>query len=240
MLGVGVTSATQDKILEYLLKELKKDRKRREKIVIFTPNPEQISAANCDPKLAGVLNRAQIALPDGIGTVLGSRLIGTPIQARIPGIDFMKSLCENISKWPVNTGYFGGQGDVAEKAGECLRKMYPGLRVEYASGEVLSEELIRSDIDILFVGLGFPKQEQWILENMNKIPATVFMSVGGSFDFLSGRIPRAPVFLRRVGLEWLFRLIVQPWRFKRQLQILHFGGLIFWKALSNRLIRLKI
>ena len=239
ILRVGITAASEDKILEFILNNLQKPKGKRDKIVIFTPNPEQISAAFSNPQLKNLLNQAQIALPDGVGVAIGARILGKPIYARITGIDFMKTLVKSISKKPVNTGYFGGQPHVAERASQCLAKMYPGLRVKYASDTYDKEKMMHFDIDILFVGLGFPKQEEWIDANKSKIPASVIMAVGGSLDFLSGKIPRAPKLMQKIGLEWAFRLALQPQRFFRQLRIWHFGGLILSEALGNHLKRIK-
>lgn len=96
----------------------------------------------------------------------------------------------------------------------------------FASGQA-------SDIDILFVAFGFPKQEMWMAENLNKIPVKVAMGVGGAFDYISGNVPRAPVFVRNLGFEWLYRLIRQPWRWKRQLALIEFGYLVLKEKLSN-------
>lgn len=256
ILGVKITSSDKDKILEYILAELEKPKKVRRKIVVFTPNPEQISAANRDSSLKSLLNKADVALPDGMGVVWAAKLLGKPIEARISGVDFMESLVKSESvpiksgpKRPVVTGFFGGQPGVAEKAAECLsRKAGSGfagqeiassdsakMSIGYASGAYDKEKMIHSDIDILFVGLGFPKQERWIIEHKDEIPASVIMAVGGSFDFISGRVPRAPLFVRLLGFEWLFRLANQPWRFWRQLRLLHFSALILREALRNRL-----
>jgi N-acetylglucosaminyldiphosphoundecaprenol N-acetyl-beta-D-mannosaminyltransferase len=87
-------------------------------------------------------------------------------------------------------------------------------------------------IDILFVAFGFPKQELWMREHVGKIPVTVMMGVGGAFDYFSGEVPRAPAFLRRVGLEWLYRLIRQPWRVRRQTALLDFALLVLRKRLN--------
>ncbi len=240
VLGVDITTAKEQEILEFIVKELGKSRQERQKIIIFTPNPEMISAANREEGLKNMLNQAQISLPDGMGVVIAGKLMGKPIQARIAGVDFVKKLCENISKEPVKTGFLGGLPGVAKEAAECLQKKYPKLAVGYASDAYDKVKMIHSDIDILFVAYGFPKQEQWILEHINKIPATVVMGVGGAFDFISGRVVRAPKIVGNFGLEWLFRLIIQPWRVKRQLQLLHFGGLILREALSSRLKKFRI
>lgn len=245
ILGVGFTTANEKKILEFILERLSKGenlsakKKGRDKIIIFTPNPEQVAASARDKELRNILNQAQISLPDGVGIIWAAGLLGKPIYARITGVDFMEKLVKNIAERPVITGYFGGQEGVAEATANCLQKKWPKLRVGYASHAYNKKKMIQSDLDILFVALGFPKQEQWIIEHKDEIPATVLMSVGGSFDYISGKVPRPPTFLRRMGLEWLFRLILEPWRFWRQLQIWHFGALIFWEALSNRLKRLK-
>ncbi len=231
--------AKEKKILEYVLNELIKPKKERKKIIIFTPNPEQISAAT-NLSLRKLLNRAQISLPDGVGVLIGARLLGRPIYARITGVDFLKKLCENVSKRPVITGFLGGQPRVAKECAECLQKIWPELRVGYASELYDKRKLIHSDIDILFVAFGFPKQEKWILKHKREIPATVIMAVGGAFDFISGGVPRAPKIVRKFGFEWIFRLIIQPWRIFRQLHILHFSALVFAEALTNRLKRFKI
>jgi len=235
ILGVGITTAKEKKILEYILDELGKPKGERRKIIIFTPNPEQISAANKDSSLKELLNQAQISLPDGAGVVIGAKLLGRPIYARITGVDFMQKLVKSVSNQPVVTGFLGSQPRVAKECAECLQKLWPKFRVGYASELYDKEKLIHSDIDILFVAFGFPKQEKWILKHKREIPATVVMAVGGAFDFISGGVPRAPKIVRKFGLEWIFRLIIQPWRIFRHVRILHFSGLIFARWLSDRL-----
>lgn len=250
ILGVGITKASEDEILEYILNKLRWRGKNKEKILIFTPNPEQISAAARNQSLKNLLNQAQIALPDGVGVVIAARLLGKPVYARITGVDFMEKLVKSVARLPkpgtdgqaeqpVITGYLGGEGDIAETTAKCLIKRYPGLAVGYASATFDKTKMIHSDIDILFVALGFPKQEKWILEHKDEIPATVIMAVGGALDFISGNLPRAPKFLRQAGLEWLFRLALQPWRFWRQARLLQFSGLILREALSDRLKKLR-
>jgi N-acetylglucosaminyldiphosphoundecaprenol N-acetyl-beta-D-mannosaminyltransferase len=97
-----------------------------------------------------------------------------------------------------------------------------------------SEELKSKKTDILFVAFGSPKQEIWIAENLNQLPAKVVIGVGGAFDFISGKVRRAPVFIRQLGLEWLFRLIIQPWRIKRQLKLLTFIDLVLKEKFSAK------
>lgn len=241
VLGVGVTNESEGAILEYIDKRLLEKKK---KVSIFTPNPEIIMLAQKDAEFKRILNSAEIALPDGMGVVVGSKLVGKPIQARIAGIDFMLKLCEMAqkiasrdAKQTVMTGFIGGQEGVAESTAECLREKYPKIGVGFV-GREWDEKLLKAPyVDILFVAFGAPNQEKWIYENLPKIPVTIAMGVGGSFDFISGKVRRAPKVIRVLGLEWLFRLIIQPWRWRRQLQLLRFTGLIFAKALSSRLKR---
>lgn len=244
ILGVKITTNSEEEILKYVVSELDKPADKREKVIIFTPNPEQITAAVRDPELASLLNKADIALPDGVGLVIGAKLIGEAVPARITGVDFMEKLLSMVSasaragrdgsKRPVIAGFFGGQKGVAVEAGNCLRKTYQNLTVGYASSAYDKDEMGKSNIEILFVGLGFPKQEKWILEHKDEIGASVIMAVGGSLDFISGRVARAPKLVQSVGLEWLFRLAIQPWRFRRQARLLNFGGLILQSWVSDR------
>ncbi len=234
ILGVKITSSPEQEVLEYIGAELAKLKQKRKKMVIFTPNAEQLSAASHDAQLHTLLNEADIALPDGVGIVIAGKLLGRPIEARVAGVDFMKNLVKSVSKQPVNTGYFGGLPGVAEEAAKCLQKIAPKMTIGYASHAYDKKEMMRSDIDILFVALGFPKQEQWIVDHKDEIPASVIMAVGGSFDFISGRVRRAPQIFRHFGFEWLFRLLIQPWRLRRQLRLLDFSALILKEALGSR------
>lgn len=293
ILGVGITSATKKEILEYIVKNVENFKK---KLFVVTPNPEFLVLANKDKVFKDVLNKADLALADGVGVVIAAKLIGKPLKERFTGIDLVKSLCGKVSEKPITVGFLGGRGDVAEKTAECLRKIYPKLKVgfvgeewpnEWLSGSTHSlkdssepdgntslvsrdesnstayvhqkslrdlaknsfyeefrsqneksktlnrKSLFLNPIDILFVAFGAPKQEFWIKENLDKIPVKVSVGVGGAFDYISGRVPRAPFFVRKLGMEWLFRLVIQPWRIKRQLSLLKFIWLVAREKLNN-------
>jgi N-acetylglucosaminyldiphosphoundecaprenol N-acetyl-beta-D-mannosaminyltransferase len=229
LLGVGITNVSEKKILEYIIKNLRKDGR---KYYIVTPNPELLVIATRENRYKNVLNGAKIALPDGIGIVLASRLLGKPITARISGVDFVENLCKEVSKWPITVGFLGGGPNVAEVTADCLQKKHPGLNVGLVSEE-WSKDLTLKKIDILFIAFGSPKQELWIAQNLKELPATVSVGVGGSFDFISGKVPRSPKILRDLGLEWLFRLIVQPWRIKRQLSLITFVFLVLKEKIKK-------
>ena len=230
ILGVGITDAAKQEILEYIIRGLEKDSK---KYFIVTPNPEILTLANNDSSYKNILNKAKIALADGVGVIMAGKILGRSFKERTTGVDLLESLCKQVAEKPITVGFLGGKGGVAEKTAECLQKKYPGLKVTFI-GREWSDKLLKLPkllrlpikVDILFVAFGAPKQERWIYENLEKLPVRVAIGVGGAFDYISGNIPRAPVFIRKIGFEWLFRLIAQPWRIKRQLALLKFAFLV--------------
>lgn len=234
ILGVGVTSATEHEILKYILQGLEKSEKP---YYVVTPNPEIVVFATQHPKFKEILNIARLALCDGTGVFLAGRFLGKQFPERAAGVDLMEKLCKAISKQPINVGFLGGRGKVAERVSECLRSKCPGLRVGFAGSEWHTDKLpksLRLPIDILFVAYGFPRQEEWMAEHVDKGIFRVAIGVGGAFDYISGSVPRAPLFLRSLGLEWLFRLIIQPWRWKRQLALLEFVLLVLREKFAGR------
>lgn len=243
LLGVGITSEKTSKILEYVIDRLQNDSK---KFFIVTPNPEILVYAQNHLAFKDKLNTADIALADGVGIRMASQLLGLGIPQRTTGVDFIEELCRVSREKPLSIGFLGGRHGVAEQTAECLKQKYPWIKVGFVGEEwpregVFGMEYLVSSIkeesaglpntkyqirdtriDILFVAFGFPKQEEWIYEHLEKLPVKAAIGVGGAFDYISGRVPRAPKVIRSVGLEWLFRLIVQPWRLRRQLALLTF------------------
>lgn len=220
ILGIPFTTLTKHQILDSIVMGLEK---KYGKTFIVTPNPELVTLALDSKEYRTVLKSADLSLPDGMGIVWASKMLDEGIKSRITGVDFMKSLCEKVSKKPVSIGLFGAEPGVAEDAADCLKKMYPGIRILFASSEWDSKN---PPVDILFVALGSPKQEKWIYENLDKLQVKVVMGVGGAFDMISGRVKRAPIFMQQIGLEWLWRLFLQPWRLKRQLRLVRFVFLV--------------
>ncbi len=195
---------------------------------VVTPNPEIVVAAQKDPAFKKVLNDADLSIPDGAGLKLSKNVRNT-----FSGTDFMESLIRLSAEKGFTTGFLGGKEGVAKRCAECLSKKYPGLKVAFAeSGGIVDKngkllkllKLLKTDI--LFVAFGHLKQEKWLAANLKDIPVKVAMGVGGSFDYFSGTVPRAPRWMRAAGLEWLFRLIIQPWRIKRQLALIEYLWLL--------------
>lgn len=221
ILGVNITNENKGEILEYLFDRL---QNTNEKTFIITPNPEMLVYASKHLAYKDKLNTAAIALPDGIGLFFASGLEGKPLRERITGVDFIEEVCKGCRKKPLSMGFLGGKAGVAERAAECLKEKYPWINVVFADEEWGGKEM---PIDILFVAYGVPKQEEWIIEHLYKLQVKAAMGVGGALDFLSGEVMRAPFIVRYIGLEWLFRLIIQPWRLRRQLALIEFLSLIF-------------
>ncbi|GAQ25058.1 MULTISPECIES: WecB/TagA/CpsF family glycosyltransferase [Tepidanaerobacter] len=191
--------------------------------VIVTPNAEIIMAAQKNPELRAALNSADLCLPDGIGVVIASKILGKPLAERTTGFDFMMKLLELANKKSLSLFLLGGKPEVAEKAGEKICSMFPNVEIvgchDGYFGENEEIEVVNlinhTKPDILLVAMGCPKQEIFMIKNKNKMQFKIAMGVGGSFDVLSGNVQRAPQFVQNIGLEWLYRLIMQPSRLKR-------------------------
>lgn len=221
ILGVKIDRVTMDEVLKIVSGWLKQPGKR----YIVTPNPEFIVAAQTDLSFRKILNDADLAIPDGVGLK-----IATDIENISPGIDVMEELVKLAQEKGFTVAFLGGRDEVAKKTAECLLRKYPNLKINYVSsggiigkdGNSQNTKYKIPNTDLLFVALGHIKQEKWIAKNLPNLPVKVAMGVGGAFDYFSGSVPRAPKWLRGMGFEWLFRLIVQPWRIKRQLTLFKF------------------
>lgn len=202
-----------------------------QKHYIVTPNPEFVMLAQKDEAFRQVLNGADLAIPDGVGL---KRFAG--FKNVVGGIYLVEDLCRVAADLGFTTIFLGGRNGVAVKAAERLQKKYQGLKIAFAGdGPEVNKEGLGNSIklppaDLLFVGFGQVKQEKWIANNLDKLPVRVAMGVGGSFDEISGKVLGVPRWVHSLGLKWLFRLILQPQRFKRQLAIWQFAWLTLRKS----------
>ncbi|OZM56652.1 glycosyltransferase [Lottiidibacillus patelloidae] len=220
-LGVNVSNLTYSALIEAIFADINKKKKS----MIVAINPEKVMKAQDDPELKKLLNRADYQVPDGIGVVLASKLKGGKIKQRVTGIDMMLNLCEEAAERGKKVFLYGAKPGIAEEAKQELIRKYPNLQVSgtldgYEKDETkIIETINEGNPDIIFVALGSPRQEYWILDHLDKISPSIFQGVGGSFDVISGRINRAPEIFMKFGLEWLYRLVKEPWRWKRQIVI---------------------
>lgn len=203
---------------------------------VYTPNAEIIMQAQRNTELKNILNEAGLLIPDGAGVVLGSKILKTPLKEKVSGIDLIK----NLFKYSAgkNIGYYilGGKPGVAEMAAVNILSGYGKVNIKgYTHGyftpdeeNALIENINRLKPDILLVGFGVPIQEFWIHQNMYRLNCKVCIGIGGAIDVLAGTVALAPEIMRKAGLEWLFRLIREPKRYKRMLDLPRFV-LLTWK-----------
>ena len=223
ILGVGFDVVTMDAAVDRALAFLEESRAS----AIFTPNPEMVMEARKNPEFKQILNAADLVIPDGIGVVYASKFNKTKLPERVAGYDLLQNIFGKIENTERSVYFFGGAPGVADLAKLKMVEKFPNLKiVGTADGyfDADKEKLIITDIinkkpDILLVGLGFPKQEMWITRHKDDLPARLLVGVGGSFDGMSGKVRRAPDLFIKLGLEWFYRLIKEPKRFKRQLQL---------------------
>ena len=197
---------------------------------VCTINPEFIMIAQSDPNFRHILMRADMCVPDGVGLLWAAKHLGTPLPQRVTGSDGVPIIAERAAREGWRLYFLGAAPGVADKAADVLRARHPGLRiVGTTSGSPAPEEehslverVNQSGADILFVAYGAPEQDKWIARNLPRLQVKMAMGVGGAFDFTAGIIPRAPLWMQRLGLEWLFRLYLQPWRLRRMLRLPRF------------------
>lgn len=205
---------------------------------VVTVNPEFAVLAHQDPSFRDALNQADLALADGVGISWAALLTGHRIRARLPGVDLMERLAELAAQRGYRFYLLGARPGVAEGAARALAARYPGLRIAgvYAGSprpeeeEAIIERVRAAAPHFLFVAYGAPQQDLWIRRNLARLGVPMTMGVGGSLDYLSGVVPRAPSWMRRMGLEWLFRLLREPWRWRRMLRL----PLFLWLVLTTR------
>jgi N-acetylglucosaminyldiphosphoundecaprenol N-acetyl-beta-D-mannosaminyltransferase len=218
ILGVDVSTENYEALTTKLLKKID----NREKAFIVAINPEKIIKAQEDASLMKLLNSADFQIPDGIGVILASKFKGGQIRERVTGIDMMLKLCETAAKHQKKIFLYGGKPGRADEAKVKLEEMYPGIQISGTlhgyekDQQVVRETINQSLADIIFVAMGSPAQENWIIANKESLHPSVYQGVGGSFDVISGKIERAPESFQKLGLEWLYRLMKEPWRIKRQ------------------------
>jgi len=234
ILGVLVDNLDMKGALSKVLSFLEGDKP----CAVFTPNSEIIMQAYKNEDFLKELNDAALIIPDGIGVVYASRILKAPLPERVAGFDLACNLIESLQDGSKSFYFFGGKPGVAETAKENLLKKYPNLNICGLSDGYFDEEkekAIIEDIkekkpDVLFVCLGAPKQEKWINAHKNELGAKVLMGIGGSLDVFAGTVERAPEFYCNHGIEWLYRLIKQPSRFVRMLELPKFGLTVLFKG----------
>lgn len=212
---------------EIVMKTIEQWRQAGQRRYVAITNPHSVLLCHRDKMMLRATHDAGLVLPDGIGIVLAARLLGYPRCGRATGPTLMLKLCDWGRKKGYRHFFYGGAEGVADKLADKLSHEYPGLNVagtycppfrtlcEREDLEVI-DKINSAGPDILWVGLGAPKQEKWMAEHVGRINATAMIGVGAAFDFHSGKVKWAPSFVRRLGLEWAYRLIQEPRRMWRR------------------------
>ncbi|PLR78260.1 glycosyltransferase [Bacillus sp. V3-13] len=210
------------------------------KTFIVTANPEIVMHAEANSDYQMVLDQADFITADGIGIVKAAALLNRPLPERVAGFDLMIELLKVANNKNLRVYLLGAEETVLLKAVDHIHTNYPNvIIVGHHHGffdwddPSLAENMKQLNADLIFVALGFPKQENWIYQNINKFDKGIFMGVGGSFDVLSGNVKRAPLVWRKLNIEWLYRLLKQPSRWKRMLVLPKFIIKVLEKKISN-------
>lgn len=223
VLGIRVDDVT----LDDAIRRIRDAAARGERCHVVTLNPEYVMRARRDPTLRGIIARAALVTADGAGITQALRLAGTPIAARITGND----LTHGLARAGVPLFLLGAAPGVAAAAAARLRALYPQAAIVGTwpgDADVAGDAETQSRIDatearVVLVAYGMPKQDEWIDRNLSHLDAPVAIGVGGTFDYLAGTVARAPAWMRARGLEWLYRLVKQPWRWRRIARVLQFA-----------------
>lgn len=228
VLGAPVDALTMDSALARAV-ELAKDRTKLSYVVAI--NPEKTFALRQSAELAQFAENADLALPDGVGVVVASRLLNGRKIERVPGADLAEALCARSGVENLNLFFYGAKEEASAAAVEELRRRYPDIRVvgrrngyvKTEEMEALVQEIADSDADVLIVALGSPRQERWICEYAERTKVGLCLGVGGTLDTFAGTVKRAPLAWQKMNLEWLYRLLKQPSRFWRCRRLLFYA-----------------
>lgn len=221
VLGVGFDDLTVDEAVSYANECIKNHRGA----YAVTPNPEIVWQCKKEPGLHKAIQDASLVLPDGIGIIYGSRILGRPLKGKVAGIDFAEQLIKALSKTGKSVYLLGAKPGVAEKAAEKLKEKNQGITIAgMAHGYFKDDGPVINEInekkpDFLLVCLGAPKQEYWMASNAEKLDVGFIAGLGGSLDVFAGNVERAPLSWQKLNLEWLFRLVKEPKRIKRMVKL---------------------
>jgi N-acetylglucosaminyldiphosphoundecaprenol N-acetyl-beta-D-mannosaminyltransferase len=238
VLGLGFDSLTKEEALKRVSSFAGSERPH----LIVTANPETVMQSRGDQLLAQIVNRADLVVADGIGVVWASGVLGRRLPERIAGIELTEGiLAEAAAKgWPVFM--LGSSDGVAQRAADALRRRYQGLQIVgthhgfFRPGpeeEEVLERIKGAKPKVLLAALGVPRQEKWLAAHLGTLRVPVAIGVGGSFDVWAGVTRRAPKWVRQLHLEWLYRVLRQPSRFKRLLVLPKFVALVYQTKLRR-------
>lgn len=212
--------------IEQAVQYLKQQTEQGNKQFVIAQNPEKIMKALEDQELSSIIeDKATLLIADGIGLVIAGKLLSLPPIPRVTGVGLFEEILKTADQERKSIFLYGAKPEVVAKAGEVIQDKYPNLVLAGTQDgyeqdiDVIINKIQNVKSDYLFVALGSPRQEKWIATYLDKLPVQLVMGVGGSLDVLTGQVKRAPVWMQKTGLEWFHRLITQPTRAKRMLNL---------------------
>ncbi len=241
LLGITLPSVTKLNTLEQIKKYI---LLHEDFVHVVSINPENIIVAQRNKEFKKAIETAQIKIVDGIGIVIAAQILNIPIGMRLTGIDLMEELLELAGTMRLTVLLIGGRPKLALKLAKCYQKQFPeatfigveGIK-NIANPTTKEEKKLLSIVgsvkpNLIFAAFGSPAQELWLARHKRKFKGIVCMGVGQGFDVEGGLVKRAPIWVQELGFEWLFRLLTQPWRWKRQLRLIRFMWLVVKEKLD--------
>lgn len=221
VLGVGFDNITMEQAVAEAVRLMNTEGAH----YVVTPNPEIVETCREDAEAMDAVRNADLVIADGIGVVYGSRIMGTPLKERVPGIELAQNLMRKMAESGKTLFLLGSKPGVAEEAARRLKETYQGLQIVgvhdgyFTDDEPVIREIRETGADVVFVCLGAPKQEKWMQKNGEATGAHLMLGLGGCLDVFSGNVQRAPEAFQRLGLEWFYRLIKNPSRVGRMMRL---------------------
>lgn len=241
ILGAAIDNVDREEALDRIAALI---RARRPALVV-TPNVDHLVNLQRDPEFREIYVQAALVLADGVPLLWAARFLGTPIREKLSGSDIFHDLCRLAAERGFRVFFLGGREGAALRAAEIVRRRHPGLQVvgvyspplgferDDAEGARIDAMLTEARPDLLLLGLGSPKQEKWSARNSSRLGIPVTMGIGITFEYTAGMVRRAPVWMQRLGLEWFFRLLMEPSRLWRRYLV--DDPRFFWLVLKQRM-----
>lgn len=233
ILGKPVHVANPTQAVQYIRENIQQGEKQ----FIIAQNPEKIMKCMEDKELDNILeNKATLLIADGVGLVVAAKILGLPNIPRVTGVGLFEEMIKVAIQDQKSIYLYGASPEVAEKAGAVLKERYPTLQIAgiqhgfEQDTQLIVDRIKEAKPDFLFVALGTPRQEKWLAAHLEELPVQYAMGVGGTFDVLTGHVQRAPVWMQKAGLEWFHRLLKQPTRAGRMMNLPRF----LWQVIKSR------
>ena len=242
LLEIGIETHQKEEILEQIIKYINNPTHF---IHIVSLNPENMVIAQDNQEFKIALKQAQIKINDGVGILLACSILNNLKPPRITGVNLMEAIISLCHKCPIRVVLIGGKTNLANELAECYQKKYPQAQFIGIEGfrkidqpTKIEEKTVFSIISsvrpqVIFAAFGSPAQELWFWRNKERLKGIICMGVGQGFNVIAGQVRRAPAWMRSTGLEWLYRLLTQPWRWRRQLRLITFAWLVIKQKFSH-------